>query len=331
VSARVLSAADPEALREAGRALRSGGLVAFPTETVYGLGASAFDSRAVARVFAVKARPSFDPLIVHVAEAKEARLVADTGDPLFARLAARFWPGPLTLVLPRRAAVPEIVTAGLDTVAVRVPGHEGALALLREARTPVAAPSANPFGYVSPTTAGHVADLLGDSVDIVLDGGPCRVGVESTVLSLVDSPVILRPGGLSREDLEAELGTTLALAGRVERPLAPGQLARHYATRTPLRVLTGPPAAPGPGMRVGLLAFREAPGGHAWAAVEVLAPDGSAATAATRLFAALRRLDEQGLDAIEAEPCPENGLGLAIMDRLRRCAARDGERGQPPR
>jgi L-threonylcarbamoyladenylate synthase len=331
VSARVLSASDPAARQEAGRLLRSGRLVAFPTETVYGLGANAFDPEAVARVFAVKARPSFDPLIVHLAHASEADRVARGGDPRVERLAARFWPGPLTLVLPRRPEVPEIVTAGLDTVAIRVPGHEDALALLREAGTPVAAPSANPFGYVSPTTAGHVADLLGDSVDLVLDGGPCRVGVESTVLSLVGPPVILRPGGVSREELEGELGTSLALSTSEERPRAPGQLPRHYATRTPLRILSGPAAAgpPSGGGRIGLLAFCAAPKRSGWAVVEVLAPDGRATTAAAHLFAALRRLDAAGLDAILAEPCDESGLGLAIMDRLRRCAARSVEAAQP--
>jgi len=330
VSARVLSAKDPGARREAGQLLRSGGIVAFPTETVYGLGANAFDPEAVARVFAVKARPSLDPLIVHLADASDADRVARADDPRVARLAARFWPGPLTLVLPRRPGVPDIVTAGLDTVAIRVPDHEDALALLREAGTPLAAPSANPFGYVSPTTARHVADLLGDSVDLVLDGGPCRVGVESTVLSLVGPAVILRPGGVSRERLERELGTPLAVTGSAERPRAPGQLLRHYATRTPLRILDGPAAVlPPPGGRVGLLAFRAAPGGSGWAVVEVLAPDGRATTAAARLFAALRRLDAAGLDAILAEPCDEGGLGLAIMDRLRRCAARSGEPPQP--
>jgi len=194
---------------------------------------------------------------------------------------------------------------------------------------PVAAPSANPFGYVSPTTAGHVADLLGDAVDLILDGGPCRVGVESTVVSLVGPPAILRPGGVSREALEEALETALDLQGPSERPRAPGQLAWHYATRTPLRILAGPATlhAPETAGRVGLLAFRQAPGEDRFTAVEVLAPDGRAETAATRVFAALRRLDGAGLDVIYAEPCEETGLGLAVMDRLRRCAARDSGNG----
>jgi L-threonylcarbamoyladenylate synthase len=325
VSPRVLPAADPLAIAEAAAVLRRGGLVAFPTETVYGLGANAFDSRAVARVFEVKARPSFDPLIVHLADASGLGLVSPTDDPRVGALGARFWPGPLTLVLPRRPGVPDLVTSGLDTVGVRVPAHPAARALIEAAGTPVAAPSANPFGYVSPTTAAHVAELLGRAVDLVLDGGPCRVGVESTILSLAASPpLILRPGGIPREDLEDALGFPLEVAGPAERPLAPGQLLKHYATRTPLRILPGVPgpAPPAPG-RVGLLAFGPKPATAGYAAVEVLAPDASPVTAAANLFAALRRLDASGLDLILAEACDEAGLGHAIMDRLRRAASHD--------
>lgn len=321
MSARIRPATDLLALADAAAVLQRGGLVAFPTETVYGLGADAFDPRAVARIFEVKARPSFDPLIVHLAEAASLDWVAVAEDPRANELAARFWPGPLTLVLKRRPEVPDIVTAGLDTVGVRVPAHPAARALIAAAGTPLAAPSANPFGYVSPTTAAHVAELLGDAVELVLDGGPCRVGLESTILSLAGEPVILRPGGLPREALEEALGMTLPLAGSSERPLAPGQLQKHYATRTPLVVLGEPAhAAPVGQGRVGLLAQRPT---HAagFAAVEVLAPDGALDTAAARLFAALRRLDGMGLDCILAEPCEETGLGYAIMDRLRRAAA----------
>jgi L-threonylcarbamoyladenylate synthase len=322
VSARVLPAHERAAIDEAAAVLRGGGLVAFPTETVYGLGADAFNPRAVARVFEVKARPSFDPLIVHLADAAELPRVSPADDPRVGALAARFWPGPLTLVLPRRLEVPDLVTSGLDTVGVRVPAHPAARALIAAARTPVAAPSANPFGYVSPTTAAHVAELLGPAVDLVLDGGPCRVGVESTILSLAgDAPVILRPGGVPREALEEALGLPLQVADRAARPSAPGQLEKHYATRTPLRILPGPAGPPPRGAgRAGLLAWR-AEGPEGYAAVEVLAPDGSPETAAARLFAALRRLDGAGLDLILAEPCDEAGLGHAIMDRLRRAAA----------
>ena len=218
------------------------------------------------------------------------------------------------------------MTSGLDTVGVRVPAHPAAHALIAAAGTPVAAPSANPFGYVSPTTAAHVAELLGRSVDLVLDGGPCRVGVESTILSLaVQPPVVLRPGGVPREDLEDALGHPLGVAGPAERPLAPGHLLKHYATRTPLRILG---AAPGPAPRapgrVGLLAFGPTEARAGYVVVEVLAPDGSPATAAANLFAALRRLDASGLDLILAERCDEAGLGYAIMDRLRRASVHPG-------
>jgi L-threonylcarbamoyladenylate synthase len=319
---RVLPASDPAAIAEAAAILRTGGLVAFPTETVYGLGANAFDTRAVARVFEVKGRPSFDPLIVHLPAAEALPLVTRGADARVPDLARRFWPGPLTLVLPRAAAVPDIVTSGLETVGVRVPGHPAALELLRSAQTAIAAPSANPFGYVSPTTAAHVIDQLGDRVDLVLDGGPCRIGVESTILSLAsEPPVLLRPGGVPREELEAALGHALQLATSVERALSPGLLPSHYAPRTPLQILDGPATAATGGVRAGLLAF--SPGPHpGFAAVEQLSPDGSLLTAAANLFAALRRLDAAGLDLVLAEPCREGGLGLAIMDRLRRAAAR---------
>jgi L-threonylcarbamoyladenylate synthase len=294
--------------------------VAFPTETVYGLGADALNVRAVARVFEAKARPSFDPLIVHLPESGHLKRVA-VPDARAEVLTERFWPGPLSLVLPRQPVVPDLVTAGLETVAVRVPDHPAALALLRAAGTPVAAPSANPFGYVSPTTVEHVIDQLGEKVDLVLDGGRCRVGVESTIVSLLaDTPVLLRPGGVAREELEAALGREIALGTTAERPMAPGQLSRHYSTRTPLRILSGR-AGPAPQSRAGLLAIRDNPRASGFEAIEVLAPDGQMATAAQNLFAALRRLDARSLDLIVAEPCREEGLGRAIMDRLRRCAA----------
>jgi L-threonylcarbamoyladenylate synthase len=259
--------------------------------------------------------------------------VVEGNDPRAARLAARFWPGPLTLVLPKTARVPDIVTAGLPTVGVRVPDHAAARALIAAAGTPLAAPSANPFGYVSPTTADHVAEQLGDRVDAILDGGPCRVGVESTIVSLAfGAPVVLRPGGVTADEIGDALGESVGVRPRGhadpgdDRPRdAPGQLDRHYATRTPLRVLGAdePVVPPKTAGRVGLLTFaREAPAG--FAAVERLAPDGRAATAAANLFAALRRLDASGLDLLLAEPCSEEGLGSAIMDRLRRCAADAG-------
>jgi len=300
--------------------LTKGGVVAFPTETVYGLGANAFDAAAVARIFEIKGRPRFDPLIVHICALQQAKsLVADF--PLKARaLARRFWPGPLTLVLPKTERVPDIVTAGLPTVAIRMPDHPLALALIRQTDAPLAAPSANPFGRVSPTTAEHVREQLGREVDMVLDGGPCRVGIESTILSLVDGkPMLLRAGGVAVEDIEAVVGPVLRPHSDPDRPVAPGQLARHYAPRTPLVLCTDD--APTDGRRIGLLSFQEPPTTLGFTAVEVLSPGGSLREAAANLFAALHRLDSLGLDLIIAEAVPDTGLGLAINDRLGRASA----------
>lgn len=226
-------------ITRAAEILRAGGLVAFPTETVYGLGAHALDERAVARIFEVKSRPRFDPLIVHVASREAiARLVTEW--PAQAqRLAERFWPGPLTLVLPKAPFVPDLVTAGCSTVAVRIPDHPVAQALLRAADVPVAAPSANPFGRISPTTAAHVREQLGDRIDLILDGGPCRVGVESTVLQLTaDGPLLLRPGGTTVEEIEELIGPVRIAAPADVVPASglasPGALPTHYAPRTPL-------------------------------------------------------------------------------------------------
>lgn len=300
--------------------LNRGGLVAFPTETVYGLGALARDGRAVAGLFAVKARPSFDPVIVHIASASALADLASEVPPLARVLAERFWPGPLTLVLPKRAEVPDIVTAGLPTVGVRVPRHPVALALLEAAGQPVAAPSANPFGSISPTTAQHVLDGLGDRIDLILDGGPCEVGVESTVLSLAGArPRLLRPGGITREELETIAGP-VDLGEPAPRPEAPGQLASHYATRTAIRLAAPGETAPPPGLRAGLLRLAAVTPGDGYAAVETLSAAGDLREAAANLFAALRRLDALGLELIVAESLPEAGLGAAIMDRLRRAA-----------
>ncbi len=333
-AAPIRPALDPEALAEAARLLHAGGLVAFPTETVYGLGAHALDARAAARIFAAKGRPAHDPLIVHIPARDQlsevARPLEVAGERWLERLTQRFWPGPLTVVLPRQPCVPALVSAGLDSVAVRVPAHPAAQALLRASGLPIAAPSANPFGYVSPTTAQHVRDQLGARVDLILDGGACPVGVESTIVTLLESPPrLLRPGGVPREVIEEALGLALAwtpqFRASIERPLdAPGQLESHYAPATPLRLLAGPAeAVVAPAGRVGLLAFQRSPGdGHGYVAVEVLAQDGRLETAAAHLFAALRRLDAQGLDLIVAEPVPIQGLGLAIHDRLHRASAR---------
>ena len=306
----------PAALDEAATALRRGRLVAFPTETVYGLGAVATNDRAVAAIFRAKGRPAHNPLIVHVADLAGARAIAVL-DERATVVAEACWPGPLTLVLPQVAGSPvsAAATAGLDSVAVRMPAHPIARSLLQAVMLPVAAPSANPSGLVSPTTAAHVAADLGGVVDIVLDGGPCLVGVESTVLDLSGAePRLLRPGGLGREVLEQLLGP-LATGGDAAAPRSPGQLASHYAPRLPVRLDALEVA-----MGEALLAFGPAPppGG---VAMRNLSPGGDPAEAARNLFAMLRELDASGARGIAVMPIPEAGLGEAVRDRLRRAAA----------
>jgi L-threonylcarbamoyladenylate synthase len=305
----------------AARLLREGGLVAFGTETVYGLGANALDARAVARVFEAKGRPRFDPLIVHVADRDRAGAIAAEFPAVADRLAEAFWPGPLTLVVPKRDSVPDLVTAGRPSVGVRVPAPERTRRLLSEAGVPVAAPSANPFGRISPTTAAHVAEQLGDAVDYILDCGPCQVGVESTVVDVTgDVPLLLRPGGVTLGQLEAVVGRVIRVTEAEDGPQrAPGMLSRHYSPRTPL-VVAGQPAPSGG--REGLMTFRPAASPERFARVEVLSETGDLAEAAANLFAAMRRLDAAGLDRIVATPFPEAGLGRALNDRLRRAAAK---------
>jgi L-threonylcarbamoyladenylate synthase len=312
----------PDAVPRAAALLRAGALVAFPTETVYGLGADARNARAVAAVFAAKGRPSFNPLISHFCDA-EAAFAEVAADERARHLAGRFWPGPLTLVLPRRpdSRIDALTGAGLPTLAVRVPAHSLARALLREAGVPVAAPSANRSGQVSPTAAAHVLAGLEGRVAAVLDGGPCAVGVESTVLDL-SGPVatLLRPGGLSREVLEAAIGPLAvagATGGEAARP-SPGMLLSHYAPGLPVRLDAAEVAAD-----EALMAFGPAlPGAGA---VWQLSESGDVVEAAARLFAGLRWLDAEGarlgLRGIAAMPVPEAGLGAAINDRLRRAAA----------
>jgi len=313
-----------EQFAAAAEAIRAGNLVAFPTETVYGLGANALDSLAVAKVFELKDRPSFDPLIVHIADEQDLVSLVLEIPPQIKRLIDRFWPGPLSVVLPRRAHVPDLVTSGLPSVAVRCPSHPQARELIRRAGVPVAAPSANRFGRISPTTAKHVWEQFGDSLPMVLDAGPCEVGVESTVIGFDgDAVVLYRPGGVPLEELEAEVGK-IKIAGTDDNsPASPGQLTKHYAPKTPL-VITDQEVVPAPNERVGLLSLSESvepDASEGFACVEFLSDSGSLRQAAANLFAAMRRLDEQNLDRIIARPVPEIDLGLAIMDRLRRAAA----------
>ncbi|MGH7493242.1 MAG: L-threonylcarbamoyladenylate synthase [bacterium] len=312
--------ATPASIQFAAEIIRSGKLVAFPTETVYGLAADALNAPACAKIFAVKNRPYFDPLIVHVADLSWLEKLCAQLQAQARRLAEEFWPGPLTLVVPKTDLVPELVTAGLPNVALRMPDHPVALALIRAAQKPLAAPSANPFGYLSPTTAQHVAEQLGDRIDMILDGGPCAVGVESTILDLSgENPRLLRPGGLALETLEQAIGKIEALRPDPQRPLAPGQLPSHYAPRTPVEFLTSDFRFPND-RKVGLLAF-QSPAEHLpFEKTEILSPHGDLQEAAANLFLCLHRLDRAGLDVIYAEAVPETGLGRAIMDRLRKAA-----------
>ncbi len=303
---------DPDGLARAATLLSEGALVAFPTETVYGLGGDARNDRAVAGIFAAKGRPQFNPLIVHVDSVETAkRYVAwtDTAD----RLASAFWPGPLTLVLPLRpdAGLSPLVTAELPTLAIRVPAHPVARALLAAFDGPVAAPSANPSGRISPTSADHVTAGLSGRIAAVVDGGGCDVGLESTIVGLADAPTLLRPGGLPQEALEAALGAPLAQHGSGDPLSAPGQMTSHYAPGAPVR-LDATDLRPGEK----LLGF-----GKVEAAAMNLSPSGDLTEAAANLFHHLHAMDALGAETIAVSPIPDHGLGRAINDRLRRAAA----------
>ena len=310
------------AVAEAARVLAAGGLAAFPTETVYGLGADATNGPAVARLYAAKGRPAFNPLISHVVDTAAAERLARF-DANAARLAQGLWPGPLTLVLPKAAGCPvsDLATAGLDTIAIRVPSHAVARDILAAFGKPIVAPSANRSGHVSPTRAEHVNADLGGRIDLIVDGGPTPVGLESTIVACLGEPVLLRPGGLPRAAIERVLGRALGdpFPARGENPIAPGMLATHYAPRTRLR-LDAHRVAPGEA----LLAFGSVPAEgveHAKCMLN-LSARGDLVEAAANLFAHLRALDAAGAAEIAAMPIPREGLGEAINDRLARAAAR---------
>ncbi len=319
--------ASSENIARAAQVIKAGGIVAFPTETVYGLGANALDPVAVAKIFKAKHRPLIDPLIVHVADIDMARRVARMDAEVVGRLAREFWPGPLTLIVPKTEAVPDIVTAGFGTVAVRMPSHPVALDLVKGATVPIAAPSANAFGKLSPTNAQHVQEQLGDAVAIILDGGSSRVGVESTIVDTTRPiPTVVRAGGLAAEDIERCIGDIAFDLSIQEQPDSPGKLKHHYAPRTAkLVLLAGAWPQKGfmfdPTKRYGLLAFSEPRDTHGFEMVCILSETGSLEQAAANLFGQLHVLDGAGLDVIVAESVPETGLGRAVMDRLRRAAA----------
>lgn len=317
-----LEETDAHAIDRAAHILQQGGIGAFPTETVYGLGASIRHETAIARIFEIKARPKFDPLIVHVADEEQLEEIVSHVPEKAHKLITHFWPGPLTLVLPKLRSVPDLVTAGLDTVAVRMPRHPLALALIRATHSPIAAPSANRFGRTSPTTAEHVRRAIGSQIDFLLDGGPCPIGVESSIVSLIgDQPILLRPGGIPMEEIECLTGPLGKPRTPAHQIRAPGMLPHHYAPHTPLRLVTNSAITTFEGgMRVGYIAFRAPPPEINFAAVEVLSPSGNLREAAANLFGALHKLDDQKLDLILAELVPEQGLGRAINDRLNRAA-----------
>ncbi|MBI2512474.1 MAG: threonylcarbamoyl-AMP synthase [Opitutae bacterium] len=318
----------PVALRRLAAALRRGELVAIPTETVYGLAANALDARACRRIFTAKRRPANDPLIVHVTDLRAAEQLAKFNDVARA-LARAFWPGPLTLVLPKRACVPAIVTSGQNTVAVRAPAHPLARKILQLARVPLAAPSANPFGYVSPTTAAHVLDGLGGRIPHVLDGGACAVGVESTIVDMSDPArlVVLRPGAISAGDLHgalarARLGARIGKKAR-EQTLAPGLLDQHYSPHTPFTLVARAPRET-TDADTGVI-FWERPRSLAAApSVFALTRSGDADDAARSLYAVLRAADAAGFARLVCEKAPARAgaLGEAINDRLRRAAGK---------
>jgi L-threonylcarbamoyladenylate synthase len=330
------------AVERAAEILRGGGLVAFPTETVYGLGALGLDAAALERIFVAKGRPHSDPLILHLGEEAWVRDLVQSLPPLAELLMEAFWPGPLTLVLPKSAQVPDLATAGMDSVAVRMPAHPVALELIRRVGQPVAAPSANLFSRPSPTTAAHVLQDLDGRIDAVLDGGPTDVGVESTVLDLRgDEPVILRPGGVTRADLERVLGRPVLELARAEQDAAadqpaasPGLLTRHYSPRAEVFLFDGPDVAAIAAMRrlaeeaksgteTALLAFTEdiEPLGAVPCTVVDLGSRHHPEEAARGLYAAFRDLDKHGIARVGIRLAPPGGLGDAVNDRLRRAAS----------
>lgn len=302
--------------------LSQGEVVGLPTETVYGLAAEATRPEAVLRIFEAKERPFFDPLIVHLPDRDWLDRLTRDRDPLIEALIERFWPGPMTLVLPKREIVPDVVTSGLATVAVRMSAHPVFQAVISRFGKPLAAPSANRFGRISPTSAGDVQQELGGRIPLIVDGGRTLHGVESTILSVDSGEIrILRSGPITPEQLQEFGKVKFGAAGAT--PDAPGQLKSHYAPRTPLRLIEEPGDFPraDSARAIGCLAWEKAPEGFPAHAVRVLSASGDLREAAATLFAKMRELDEMGLDQILAEPVPERGLGIAIMDRLRKAAA----------
>jgi len=304
------------------RLLREGKLVAIPTETVYGLAANAFDTKAVSQIFAVKQRPNFDPLIVHTNSLEKVMDFVQEIPEMALRLAHTFWAGSLTLLLPKKSSIPDLVTSGLPDVAVRIPAHPLALALLHRLEFPLAAPSANPFGYISPTTAQHVDKQLGNKIPLILDGGNCQIGIESTIVGFEQGiPTIYRAGGISVESIERIVGRVRLMPHSSSSPMAPGQLKNHYAPRKPLILGDLEKLVEKfKNKKIGTLSFQKKNLHIPTQNQYVLSASGNFVEAAQNLFAAMRLLDEQDIDVILAELLPEKDLGRAINDRLRRAS-----------
>jgi len=299
-------------------ALNSDGLVAFPTETVYGLGANGLSPFAVAKIFEAKKRPTFNPLILHVSSIEMLNKIAIVDNFKIDRLIKTFWPGPLTLVLPKKNIVPDIVTAGLETVAVRMPNNKIALELIKKLNKPIAAPSANYFGRLSPTSAQHVNNQLGDKVDLILDGGECSVGVESTIVKISnDENLLLRPGGIPKEDIESIIGD-LKYRTEVETPNSPGQLKIHYAPEIPIYFYDEKKIQNLSNKKLGGLFFQYSKLEKNFNSIKILSPKGGFREAASNLFSFLHQLENEKLDMIFVERLEEKGIGIAIMDRLKK-------------
>jgi len=314
----ILSGDKPASIEKALKILRRGDIVAFPTETVYGLGADALNPYAVAKIFEVKKRPRFDPLIVHIGDRRWLSAFAGHVPAEVVRLTDRFWPGPLTVILPKKPVIPDIVTAGLATVGIRMPSHPVALSLIKALKNPIAAPSANPFGYMSPTKAGHVAKMLEDRLPLILDGGDSVFGIESTIISYRDNQVYIhRHGAITVEELEEVVGPVSEKKddGTCE---SPGELPFHYAPARPLKIIAS--ADEIGNSNASFLAFRKPAGGPAVRYIRVLSPGGDLREAAANFFSYLIELDRHDVDVIYAEKIPEQGIGKAMMERLRKAS-----------
>ena len=300
--------------------IKEGSLVAFPTETVYGLGADGLNPLAVAKIFEAKKRPSFNPLILHISNLKQLEMISESDNSNIKKLIDNFWPGPLTLVLPKKNIVPDIVTAGNETVAVRMPNHPTALELIELVGNPIAAPSANTFGHLSPTTAQHVVSQLGNKVDLILDGGTCTVGIESTIIAVLeDRTILLRPGGTAIEEIEKIIGPIEKDVNfSSNQPISPGQLPYHYAPKIPIRFMNNLEKEKFEPSKTGLLLFTDKKVDYPFKIIKVLTHNSDLREAAANLFSYLHEMESTGIDIIFVEAVPEVGLGIAIMDRLRK-------------